>query len=358
MESSLASDAAPRDAAKPDEAEPDGAWAQAAKLSFRFFFLAVCVAAIGWSLSNFRQVPPDSRAVVFRFGSIARHQEAGLLMAWPSPIERVVLLPSADRQMEFKIPQFEPSPPEQDFVINPDPRRSAAFLLTGDASIVHLEGTLLYRIVDPAAYVLSTDHVGPALERLFVASAVSVCAQRDLDTILVARPELDLGANAAARAGREQLRADLMNAINHRLEELAVRGAGLGVIVSRVDLAAAIPYGAKSAFDYVLIVSQQAEADIAQARTGATFLAQQANQERDRLLADAAAKAEEKVNEARSRTATVSALMRGSPGLSGQMLINRIYYDRIGPLLARAARVDTIDKEGGINLMLPGPVPQ
>ena len=50
--------------------------------------------------------------------------------------------------------------------------------------------------------------------------------------------------------------------------------------------------------------------------------------------------------------------MRGSPGLSGQMLINRIYYDRVGPLLAKAARVDTIDKNGGINLILPGPVPK
>jgi regulator of protease activity HflC (stomatin/prohibitin superfamily) len=341
-----------------DAVEPHGPWAQAAQLSFRFFFLAICVAAIGWSLSNFRQVPPDSRAVVFRFGNIARQQEAGLLMAWPAPIERAVLVPSADRQMEFRIPLFEPSPPGQDYIINPDPRRSAPFLLTGDASVVHLEGTLLYQIIDPLAYVLSADHVGPALERLFVASAVSVCARRDLDTILVARPELDFASNGAARAGREQLRADLMNAINRRLEELTGQGAGLGVMVSRVDLAAAIPYGAKSAFDYVLIVSQQAEADIAQARTGATIVALQANQERDRLLADSAAKAEERITEAKARTATISALMRGAPGLSGEMLVNRIYYDRVGPLLARAARVDAIDKEGGINLMLPGPVPQ
>jgi hypothetical protein len=40
------------------------------------------------------------------------------------------------------------------------------------------------------------------------------------------------------------------------------------------------------------------------------------------------------------------------------MLINRIYYDRIGGLIAKAARVDTIDKDGGVNLMLPGPVPR
>ena len=159
-------------------------------------------------------------------------------------------------------------------------RENAAFLLTGDASVVHLQATLLYQIIDPAAYILAAEHVGPALQRLFVASAVSVCASRDLDTILVARPELDSGSSAAARAGREQLRADLMNAINHRLDDLTSAGASLGIKVSRVDLAAAIPSGAKSAFDYVLIATQQADRDIAEARTGAAMTAQRANQDR------------------------------------------------------------------------------
>src|SRR6185312_15997377 len=94
-----------------------------------------------------------------------------------------------------------------------NPRENAGFLLTGDHSVVHLQATLFYQISDPVAYLVAADLVAPALERLFVASAVSVCAGRDLDTILVARPE---AANAAddARSSREQLRADLMNAVN------------------------------------------------------------------------------------------------------------------------------------------------
>ena len=32
------------------------------------------------------------------------------------------------------------------------------------------------------------------------------------------------------------------------------------------------------------------------------------------------------------------------------MLISRIYYDRIGPLLAKAARVDTVDNDGGVHI--------
>ena len=191
-------------------------------------------------MSNFRQVPPESRAIIYRFGSIVRQQGAGLLMAWPRPIEQVVLLPSEDRQIEFQIDQFEPDfAVGGDFMISDYARENTAFLLSGDASVVHLQASLLYQITDPAAYILAAEHVAPALQRLFVASAVAVCASRDLDTILVARPELDSGSTAAARAGREQLRADLMNAINHRIDDLAGAGASLGIKVSRVDLAAA-----------------------------------------------------------------------------------------------------------------------
>jgi hypothetical protein len=101
-------------------AEPSGAWAQSAKLAFRFLFLVVCLAAIGWSVSNFRQVPPESRALVFRFGQLVRQQGSGLLMAWPQPIERLVVLPSGTPQLEFRIEQFEPRP-----ALGGDFRRSA-----------------------------------------------------------------------------------------------------------------------------------------------------------------------------------------------------------------------------------------
>jgi regulator of protease activity HflC (stomatin/prohibitin superfamily) len=339
--------------------EPAGAWAQSTKLAFRFLFMAVCFAAVGWSLSGIRQVPPESQALVYRFGTIVRQQGAGLLLAWPRPIEQVVVLPSADRQIEFQIDEFKPAETSgADFSLSPDPRKNFAFLLTGDASLVHLQSTLFFQIVDPAAYILAAEHVAPALKRLVVAGAVSVCAARDLDTILVARPELADGSNGAAHAGRENLRLDLMNAINRRLDELTAAGAGLGIVVSRVDLAASVSTDAKKAFDHVLIASQQAERDLAEARTLAARTALAADQDHDRILTSADAKAAERVTQAQTRIAEIDALSQQSPGFSVSMLMNRIYFDRIGALLGKAARVDTVDQAGGINLILPGPVPR
>ena len=136
------------------------------------------------------------------------------------------------------------------------------------------------------------------------------CARRDLDTILVARPDRT-GYSDAARAGRESLRADLMREVNRRLAELASQGAGLGINVSRVDLVPSIPAEAKEAFDSVLYALQTAETETAGARTDAETIAQKANQDRDRMLTDTQAMAEERLTQAKTRTAAISALAQG-----------------------------------------------
>lgn len=71
---------------------------------------------------------------------------------------------------------------------NNDAQAGVAFLLTGDAGIVRLDITIFYAVRKPRDYALQLEHIIPALDRLVARSAVLVCASRDLDTILVARP--------------------------------------------------------------------------------------------------------------------------------------------------------------------------
>jgi regulator of protease activity HflC (stomatin/prohibitin superfamily) len=343
--------------------EVPSAWAQSLALSFRFLFIAVYVLGFAWAVSNVRVVQPDSRAVVLRFGNVVREAGAGLLLAMPEPFEHVILLPSADRQIEYKVKSFaQPgvivvsgTTPSSDraVMLSRDPRQNAGMLLTGDMSLVHLDATLFYRITDAKAYVLAADHVAAALERLFVASAVTVCSGRDLDTILVARPELETSAGTA-RAGRERLRTDLMNEVNRRLAALAKQRSSLGIVVGRVDLLPSIPGEAKTAFDSVLVAIQEAETKAAQARTQAEQMGQRANQEKDRVVTDADARGAEAVTNAKTRTATIDALAAGSQGLTEETLTSQIYSDRIGGLFAKAAQVLTTDGNGGAHLILPG----
>jgi len=354
--------------------EREGPWAQSARLSFGFLFIVVGVLALAWAVSNIRRVPPESRAVVLRFGNVVGVQGAGLLLAWPRPVEQVLLLPSADRQIEFPISRFDEAPSlagtpdappitaaasglRAGFQISRDARRNSGFLLTGDAGVVHLRATLFYQITDPTAYVVAAAHVAPALDRLFVASAAAVAASRDLDTILVARPGGEPSGVRGGHASREQLRADLVRAVNHRLEGLAAQGAGLGIAVSRVDLAAALPAGAKSAFDRILTVTQTADRTIAQARTFAAATALSATQQAHRIVTEAEAAAAERRGQAEARTAPIAALAEQMHGPAGRSLLDRMYYDRIGALLRKARQVVTFDPASGARLLLPGPSP-
>jgi len=346
----VVSDARPRDA--------DGLWSQIARVAFRFLFVAAGVVAVGWALSNVRQVAADSRAVVLRFGAIAREQGSGLLIAWPQPIEEVVIIPARDRQVELTAdgansllttgvtPLFAE--------ISGDPRNNAAFLLTGDSGIIRLQANLFYQITDAAAYVLAADHVKPALQRLFAASAVAVSAQRDLDAILVARTAGDSDTDRLPGGRQERLRLDLVAAVNRRLAALAGEGAGLGITVSRIDVTASLPGLAKLAFDQVLTSMQTAERDVAAARSEATKITQSADQERNLILVEAAALAAERRTEASTRTAGIAALSTQYAGTARGALINRIYYERIAKLLKKAGRIDAFDPRSGARLDLPG----
>jgi regulator of protease activity HflC (stomatin/prohibitin superfamily) len=345
--------------ARTDRSKPEGAWAQATELSFRFLFLVVFVLGVVWALSNCREVPPDSRAIVLRFGTVVREARAGLLLVFPEPFEHVILLPSADRQIEFRVGESASNASgnagAQAAVasISADPRLNSGILLTGDMSVVHLSATLFYQIVDANAYVLSAEHVTPALGRLFAASEVAVAAKRDLDTILVARPERN-DSSDTARIGRESLRADLMNEMNRRLSDLSDQGVGLGIRISRVDLVPSIPAEAKAAFDSVLYALQNAETAIAQARTHAEQTRQRADQQRDRILTEAQALGQERITEATTRTAAITALSQNVQGLSGDMLATQLYQEQIGKVLGQAGKVLSADGAGSSRLVLPG----
>lgn len=337
-----------------------GPWEQAIRLAFGFLALSVLALALGWATSNVRQVPSDSRAVVLRLGAFAREQDAGLLLAWPAPLEEVLLLPAADRQLELAVTRFDTGRLGQRALESPnlsaDPRRNTGFLLTGDAGIVNLRAKLLYGITDPAAYVVARAHVPAALERLFIASAVGVLASRDLDTVLVARPG-EAAAAGEAQGARERLRADLVRDTNARLQALADQGASLGVRVRRVDVVAALPAEAKDAFDEVLRTTQTVEAEIAQARTIAAGSQLSALQQRDSTLANARAAAVEQRTLAITHTAAITALAMQASSSSGRGVLDRIYAERIGRLLNRAARVELLDPRGGTRLLLPGSKP-
>ncbi|HHW2780581.1 TPA: aminotransferase class III-fold pyridoxal phosphate-dependent enzyme [Pseudomonas aeruginosa] len=219
-------------------------WLQAGRLAFLALFGVTLLAALAWAFSNVRQIGPENRAVVLRLGALERLAGPGLLLAWPQPLEQVVLLPSAEQVIERRVEGLLRSEQARradlDVSLSSDALAGSGYLLTGDAGVVQLDVRVFYKVDDPYAYVLQGAHVLPALDRLVARNAVQVCAARDLDTILVARPEL-LGNDSAVAERRERLRGDLVQGINHSLAALAAAGSGLGIQVVRVDVQSSLP---------------------------------------------------------------------------------------------------------------------
>ncbi len=386
--------------ARPDPARRDtalgGPLAASVRIGFIMLYAAVLVLGVGWASGNVHRVNPDQRAVVLRFGQVNRVQQSGLLLAWPQPIEQVRLLPASDRQIEYKIEAqqtgFQSDETDMQLAPNDDvihlqgdrDLNNSAYLMTGDGNVVRLDATLFYSITDPAAYLLADDRLRPALRRVYLASAVALAAARNLDDFLVAQPnqagadrsgagqsgtETNAGrasvdAKIATRAAetaatlaarRQALHSELVVAINRRLRALRASGDDLGVVVGRADVVALLPPVAKAAFDAVLTASQIADQTAAAARTDAARAMQEAERERDRLVTEAAAAAEERVRAASADVAPIEALETQETASNRDLLLSHAYHEQIASILRHAGDVTVADIRGGSSLVLPGP---
>lgn len=330
---------------------------QAAAIAMKALTVLTVGAALLWLVSNIRQISPDKTAVVFRFGAIARLADAGLLLALPEPFERVELLPSPATVLDQEITALTRSE-AAGFQENPglgadDALAGSGFLLTGDASVVQLKVHVYYKISDPGAYVLQRPHIPQLLDRIVARSAVTVAAGRDLDSILVARPELT-GPNTDASLRREQLKTDLLGVINERLQKLAGLGAEPGIRVDRVDLQSGLPGPATDAFEAVLTASQAAEAQIAAARNAAEQTRQAAAQSADSILKAATAGSAERVAQAKSNTADILGLTSANREHGDPATVVRLYRERINRVLAAAGKVIAVDGHDQSHIILQG----
>jgi regulator of protease activity HflC (stomatin/prohibitin superfamily) len=319
------------------------------------------LAALAWVFSNVHQISPENRAMVVRLGALNRVQNAGLLFAWPRPFEEVVLLPSSETILEhdMRIGQPQSSSGSADAEEDApgggisDATASIGNRLTGDAGVVKMDVKIFYTVSDPYEYVIQKAHIAAALDRLLSRSVVLVCASRDLDAILVARPEM-LGAANQLAEQREQLRGDVMQNINRYLAQLHHAGAGLGIQLKRVDLLATLHPETVEAFNSVLTASQEVLQEIANARTDAERMLQAANEESDRIIEIAQAKASERLAKAQADTADVLQLSAAIKSGTDPGLLARMYRERITAILAKSTSLTMVNPGDDTHLIIQG----
>ncbi|HEV2701481.1 MAG TPA: SPFH domain-containing protein [Steroidobacteraceae bacterium] len=343
----------------PPPPPPPGPIAQSVAIGFRTVYVAGLLLLILWLTGNVREIASDSQVVVMRFGRIVRAQEAGLLVAWPRPIEQTRLLPGPERLLTQDVATLAPATEVAQGLIGPFavsqgiPQNATAYL-TGDGNVVLLNATLIYRINDPISYALAQSHVAPALDRLFRATTAHVTAARRLDDFLVVQAAQAGAGNQSTQALRGEVRSSLIQDMNTRLRALADQGAPLGVEIERIDMTAWLPPQAKSAFDAVLIATQTADRGLAVARTDAERRRQESSRLHDQLLADAQARALEFTSSASVNTAAILALEHEvTPATRGSLLL-REYRTKVADIMNKVGSATLIDPQGGARILLPG----
>ncbi len=348
-------DGAPGAATAPGTA--DGPLLQSVRVGFGVLRIGTLLLALVWATGNVRTLTPGTQAVVLRFGRVVRVQPAGLVLALPRPIEDVVTLPGGERQIALAVSAGtarRPGLSDPTTAADAIPEDAGAYL-TADSGVVLLQAALTWRIRDPAAYFVQAAHVEPALRRLFLDAAIAEAAGHELDDFLAVRPER--AADPAAVAARAAVRGRLVAAMDAALAALSRQGAGLGVEVTRADVTALLPPVARAAFDSVLEAAQHAEQGLAAARTDAARAAQGADRARDRLLAEGHAAASERLEGARTRTATLTALEARMDPATRPALLDQVYRERIAGVLRQAGRVATVDPRAAGRVIVSGPAP-
>jgi regulator of protease activity HflC (stomatin/prohibitin superfamily) len=344
---------AERTAALPPPKPPETPLSSALTTAFRFLYLVLGVLLLAWLASGIRPIEPGMQAVVTHFGTLNRVVGSGLVIAWPRPIEELILVPGPERQLTQRITRLDLTGRDEGAVATGtglDPRKDGGFALTGDAGVVHLSGTVTYTVSDPRAFILGRERLAPALERVFLAATINACAQRRLDGVIVASPDGDTLAQAESVAqSRERLRSDIVTAANHRLESLA-----LGITVTRVDLTANLPDKARPSFDAVIAADSSARRDIAEAQTAATKLKQEVDAQRQAILTAATAKASETLTNARVTTGRILAVLAKDDPAERQMAITRLYRDRIQGIIRNAAGTVTVPPGESVKLYVQG----
>jgi modulator of FtsH protease HflK len=293
--------------------------------AFWFLGAPAILLALFWITGNIRPIPADSQVVILRFGRPVRVQQSGLTMALPAPLERVALLPGAAHEAVLNLAA---------------PTSGTANLtLTADDGVVLLNAAITWRIDDATAYFPAQDSVPDTLRSLFHHAAIHLAASRTLDNLLADGPAIS---------------ADIAASMNRALQSLKESGAPLGIAIIRADVTAALPPNAHVNLDAVRAATDHAAQTLTTARAEAARTRQQAETTSDTILTTAHASAEERIATARATTATITALEAHPDPRTHANLLEQLYHDRIGAILARAGSVNTVDAKAVSHLILPG----
>ena len=274
----------PREAQSPKPAPPElpedsnsQALSEALGSSFVIVKFVMAILVIVFLGSGVQIVGPQEKAIVLRFGKPVGEGEHALLgpglhWAFPRPIDEVVKIPVGQAQSVVStIGWYQTTAAMEAAKNEPPPSNSLnplteGYVLTADGNIIHVRGTLRYRISEPGLrYMFDFSQTSNLVQNAFNNALVYVAAHYQVDEVLT----------------RDY--AGFKDSVRARLEQ-SVERQGLGITVDQIDLQPIAPRWLKSQFDAVLESGVRREKVLNEARSYASQTTNQAKAQASTLI--------------------------------------------------------------------------
>jgi membrane protease subunit HflK len=201
-------------------------------------FLPVVLLALIGVFSSFYTVPPESVAVVQRFGMFSYNAPPGLHFKCPFGVDTATLVPVRRQlKLEFGFGTPGASNPDQ---VGEEPEKERD-MVTGDLNAANVEWIVQYNISDPRDYLFQLRNPATTLRDLTESVMCEVIGDRTVDEVLT--------------IGRNEIEVESLKRLKTSLTQL-----GMGLTVEQIQLKNVHPPGpVQRSFDEVNRSQQERE---------------------------------------------------------------------------------------------------
>jgi len=305
----------------------------ALRSSIRILRWGMLVLVLIYLCSGITVVRPNERGLVLRFGrALPKSAPPGLLLAFPPPIDEVVMLPAKSVQ-EVVLDAWTPNNDSWRDSLHParDP-----YTITGDVNIIRARFSIRFQVADPIAYEFGARQRENLCNAICYQSACHVLAGMNVDDALTTR--------------RDFIGQEAMRTAQAELDRL-----GLGVQLLAFETREINPPApVLSAFQDVISAKVEAKTLVEPAHSRHASVIPEANAEAYRIQQEAESYAEGLTAKAQGEVSAFLALLkeyRANPGT----VHTRLYAEMIEQVLPKVRVSNVVPTDRGDVRILVSP---
>ncbi len=270
------------------------------------WIIPVILIAATFFFNCFYSVGETEKGVVTTFGKVTAIQDAGLNFKLPDPIQHVEKVDMTTRKLSLGYNETKYG----QTVSNDD-----AKMITGDYNVVSIDFFMEWKVSDPQKFLFSAEQPELILTNIAKAAARDVIGSYDVDNVLT-------DGKVAIQSSIKELMA----------EKLAQYDIGIQILEVKIQDAEPPTSAVIAAFKDVETAKQQMETTINQATAYQNTVIPEANAQADKILKDAEAYKQERINAAEGDVAKFKEMYK-QYALNPEVTRKRLYLEMIEEIL-------------------------